>query len=370
MRGAGPALLVGMLLVGGACAPAPASSWSAPQPIAYALQVSAPAAAPSQEGLIFVWSGFDAHDVHQDARRFDADELHPAAVLPLPPTYPFDQRLIAGEDGTVHLFWLDAALEVEDGNRLYSALLGPDLAVRRGPVAVSNAPTYQYALTEDGAGGVWAAWTGGHPGEPALSLTRIDADGRPGLSEALAANSQHPALLRDGAGGLLVFHLSEGQVQRLTLADGAIRERAALTAHPALLPGDAIEQTWAASCGALTCVGWTVVRSSAAETWLTSGPADADFWPAPQRIEGWTWFTPAASPPMGDALYAAAARAEGLFLLTMRSGEIVTDQLAVPGAQVMGPPGLYLLGGRWVLTWAAPGPTSAELWYSTRTAER
>ncbi len=369
MRGAGLAVLV-VLLIGGACAPAPDSPWSSPQAIARALQFSAPAAARSRDGLVFVWTGFDSRNTHHDARRLDGNGLHPTIVLPLPPTYPFDQRLIAGADGTLHLFWLDAAPDGEDGNRLYTALLGPDLAVARGPVAVSDAPTYQYALTDDGAGGVWAAWTGGHPAEPALSLARIDADGRPGLSEPLASNSQHPALVRDGAGNLLVFHLSEGQLQRWTLANGAIRERAALTAHRALLPGDVIEEAWAAPCGRPICAGWNVVRSSGeAETWLAAGSAEAEFWAAPRRLTGWTWLTPARTAPAGDALIVAAAGAEGLHLLTIRSGEIAGDELAVPGVRASGQAGLQWLDGKWVLMWAVPGPTSAELWFSARAAE-
>ncbi|HYO88398.1 MAG TPA: hypothetical protein VER79_07100 [Candidatus Limnocylindrales bacterium] len=354
-----PALLLGALL----CASCtPAGQANDPQLIAHALQLDAPALASSGAHTAFAWAGFDEADVHQSARLLAAGGLQNPVILPLPPTHPFDQQLIAGADGALHLLWLDKAADGH-GNRLYSALLGPDLSVQRGPVEVSSDATYRYAALTDGQGGVWAAWSSGNPAEPVLTLGRIDVLGRPLPPASLQRRGEFPALAANRGGAQSLFWRSEGQLWRLSLADGLPLGTAVLSAAVGLWPGDQLDGLWAAPCGSRMCVGWNLTRADGlAESWLSSGGADADQWAPPQRLAGLSWLTPNRETQASDAALTGVAQSQhGLALVTLAGGAVDHVELAAPDVDVMGAPALARAGDAWLLAWAQPGPDSARL---------
>jgi hypothetical protein len=357
------ALLCALVCAG--CAPPSVS----PEPLllAYALQRDAPAVASTRDTLALVWSGFDAVDVHQDARLLSADRLSESVILPLPPSHPFAQTLVAGADGALHLLWLDAAREGE-GHRLYSALLAADLSVQRGPVAISDAPTYRYTVLPDGAGGAWAVWSGGIPGEPALTLRRVDVLGRPLPPLPLGVRGDFPALAATDDGGALLFWRAEGQLWRMALRNGTPGAEAAISASVGLWPGDRLDQLWAARCGDIWCVGWNVVRADGdAQSWLSAGRADAGFWPPPQRLDGLRWLTPERE-PAGDVaeLTAAAQTAAGLVLVRLADGRALIGPLLVGGTQLRGAPALIRTARDWTVAWAEAGPEFARLLLARR----
>jgi hypothetical protein len=355
-----PALAFLCALVCAGCAPPSPSA--EPLLIAHALQLDAPATAATRDGIAFVWSGFDAVDVHQDARLLSGDRLSEPVVLPLPPSYPFEQTLIAGTDGALHLFWLDAARD-GGGHRLYAALLAPDLSVQRGPVEVSDAPTYRYSVMSDGAGGAWAVWSGGAAGEPALTLRRVDVLGRPLAPRPLGVRGDFPALAAADNGAVLLFWRAEGQLWRMPLVEGAGGVATAVSAGVGLWPGDRLARLWAAQCGDVLCVGWTVVRAGdSADSWLSAGRSNADFWPPPQQLDGLSWLTPERQPALdAEALTAIAQTADGLALVRLRDGRADIGPLFVEGTALQGSPGLIRTAQEWLITWAEAGPEFARL---------
>lgn len=358
-------LFAALLLLCAACAPDPALSDSLF--IATAVQMDAPALASAGAGIAFVWAGFDEVDVHQDARLLNGDALTETVMLPLPPTHPFERHLIAGADGALHLLWLDAAQDGE-GNRLYSALLGPDLRVQRGPVEVSNAPTYRYSAASDGQGGVWAVWSAGAAAEPALTLGRMDVLGRPLPPIALHRRGNFPALTARADGTLWLFWRSEGQLWRMALADNLQGDPDALSASVGLWPGDTLERLWAAPCATLVCVGWNITRADGqAESWLSAGRAAAEQWDPPKRLGGLAWLTPEAEARAGGSSLGAAAQTDdGLALVMLADGVAETMELAVPDVQLRGSPALLRAGGAWLFAWADCGSTSARLYVTRR----
>ena len=353
------ALCAGLLA---ACAAPSAPQANSAVLLAPALQTDAPALAASDGGAAFVWTGFDAQDVHLDARRWAGGTLTTPVILPLPPVHPLDLRLIAGENGALHLFWRDAA-EDGDGNRLTSALLRLDLTVERGPVTVSGAATYGAAALADEMGGAWLVWSEGHPAEPRLMLSRVSARGLPAPPTAAGMQGKYPALAAWPDGPPVLVWEQAGQLWRARVTDAGLTEMAALTATVGRLPGDRLDMMWASRCGALLCVGWNVVRSNgSAESWLASGSVDAPFWAAPQRLEGLRWLTPQTQPsPDHPALRAAAQTADGLVILTVQDGQARAPSLIVPGVTLAGSPGLVETESGGLLAWADAGPDYANL---------
>src|SRR5690606_36568070 len=150
-------LLIAVLFAGcPSTPPPPQSAWGGVITIAQAEQMSAPALWEDGQRLTAAWIGADEGGVHHDARVVDAGgALTPGTILPLPPARPHRQTLLPAADGLLHLMWIDANPAGE--NRLYSALLTPDLRVERGPVELSSAPTYAYAALPAADGGLWTA---------------------------------------------------------------------------------------------------------------------------------------------------------------------------------------------------------------------
>ena len=316
----------------------------------------------------FVWTGFDRADVHQDARLLRDGALEPVAIVPLPPTNPLDQRLIPGTSGAFHLLWRDRPPQ-EEALRLYSAWLGADLSVERGPVEISTAPTYAFTALADGSGGAWIAWSQGHPVEPEVWLGRLDAAGRPQQLTLVATNANYPALTHAPDGTPQLYWESEGQLWRASLTPEGTEPPAALTGTVGRRSGDVLNDLWAAPCGAQVCVGWNLTRGDGqAETWLTSGPAAIGQWNVPHRLEGLSWVSPNADHNTSEPeLSAAAGTAEGLAVVRLRDGAVTARQVAVQGVALSGLPGFIETGTTRTVTWAEPGPDYAQLllWMET-----
>lgn len=338
--------------------------------LAQAQQADAPALAFSGANLIATWIGTDERGVHQDARLITPDEMSATVTLPLPPTHPYAQRLVPGANGSTHLLWLDA--DTTGQTALYSALLARDLTVVRGPIGVSEGLATAYSVVQDGAGGVWTAWSGGMSAEMALYARRSDSDGRPLETQLIAARGEHPALARTSNGEIWLFWLANGGLMRQKLASqndaGEPGEAQMLTGTISLAAGDQLVNTRAAPDGDGTSAYffWNMARANGVnETWWTWGRLDANAWRQPTRLTSeagapFGWAEPAAEP---NGLAAAAVEsADGLGIMLISGGEVVGHKLIAAGALLIGMPALAAdASGDFALGWAAPGDTTADL---------
>ena len=376
------ALLVVIAYLCAACTQQPTSAQTdatttpAPTPdpstlLAQAQQADAPALVFSGENVIAAWVGADERGVHQDARLITPNEMSAAITLPLPPTHPYAQRLIPGANRRSHLFWLDA--NATGQTTLYSALLAPDLSVERGPVAVSEGLATAYSAVPDGAGGTWAAWSGGMIAEMAIYARQSDNEGRPLATITIAPRGEQPALVRTAEGEVWLFWLANGGLMRQRLASQNEADQASkaamLTGTISLAAGDQLVNTRAAPDGAdgtSAYFFWNVSRASGAnETWWTWGRLDAPSWRQPTRLTdeagaALRWTEPAAEPV---ELAAAAVESDaGLGFILLRGGDVAGHKLVVPGTRLIGMPSLATdQNADFALGWAAPGETSADL---------
>ncbi len=359
--------LIWLCLLLAACTAAPptVANESAPAAIALAQaqQADAPAIAASAGGVVAVWVGSDERGVHQDARRLTGDQLGDVITLPLPPTHPYDQRLIAGDGGRLHLLWLDAD---QDGQtNLYAALLAPDLQVERGPVPVSEGLALRYAAVGDGAGGLWVAWSGGAISETNVYLRHVDADGRPLQATTIAENASDPALIRMTTGEIWLFWLADGQVMAQSV--DPLSAPRPLTSAISLAPGDRLIDTGAALDTTSAYYYWNVTRANGvSETWIAAGSLTASAWNQPQRLRLdaesplLAWFAPLAG--QHQTLTAAVQGADGLELVSLRAGLLKDAKALVPGITLIGLPALVAdEAGALYLAWSAPGDSAADL---------
>ena len=301
------------LLLAAACTAAPSAvvddSADAAITLVQAEQSDAPALAASAGGVVAVWVGADERGVHQDARRLTGDQLGDVVTLPLPPTHPYDQRLIAGAGGRLHLLWLDA--DQSGQTSLYAALIAPDLQVERGPVSVSEGFALRYSAVTDGVGGLWVAWSGGTISETSVSIAHIDSDGRPLQTTLVAENAGDPALLREDTGEVWLFWLADGQLMlrgpdafegaAVRGTDPSVEQPRTLTSAISFAPGDRLIDTGAALDMTSAYYYWNVTRASGvSETWITAGSLSASAWRPPQRLRVdaesavLSWFAPLA----------------------------------------------------------------------------
>jgi hypothetical protein len=340
--------------------------------LAQAQQTNAPALAVTDGdgALIAAWIGSDARGVHQDARRFTSAGLSDSVTLPLPPTHPYQQALFSGSN-RIHLLWLDAGSD--NRTQLFAALLAPDLAVERGPVSVSDGLALDYAAVPDGAGGLWVAWSGGLLAELSLYARRIDDAGRPLVDTmTIAAEAEHPALVRTRSGEVWLFWLADGQVmrQRLNPADDVGAQ--ALTGAVSLAPGDQLINVSAGLDRSNAYFFWNIRRANSAnETWFTDGSLAARSWIQPQRLRiatgaqagayfalRWT----ALLSGQAETLTAVTESDAGLSTIQLSDGVIVGYKTVVPGARLLGLPSLASdSAGALYLAWAAPDDASAVL---------
>lgn len=330
-----------------------------------AQQAGAPALATSAGGLVAVWVGADERGVHQDARRVTPGGLSEVVTLPLPPTHPYDQQVYPGA-GYTHLLWLDAG----EANRtqLFAALLSPELAVERGPVVISDGLALDYSAVPDGAGGLWAAWSGGLLAEMTLFVRRIDDAGRPLVDTVtIAADAEHPALARTNAGEVWLFWLANGQLMRQRLDPPG--DALALTGAVSLAPGDRLINVSAGLDQASAYFFWNITRASGAnETWFTAGSLAARAWRQPQRLHidigagaafPLRWTVPLSE--QGETLTALAESDAGLSLLQFYGGGVVGYNTLVPGTRLIGLPALVADATALYLAWSAPGENTADL---------
>jgi hypothetical protein len=338
--------------------------------LAQAQQADAPALAMTDGGLIVAWIGSDERGVHQDARRFTSAGLGEIVTLPLPPAHPYEQTLLPG-DHHVHLLWLDAGQD--DQTQLFAALLSPELAVERGPVSVSEGLALDYSAVPDSFGGLWAAWSGGLAAEMSLYARRIDDAGRPLVDTmTIAANVDHPALVRTNAGEVWLFWLANGQVMRQRLDPAGEGGARALTGAVSLAPGDHLINVSAGLDRSNAYFFWNIMRAGGAnETWFTAGALAANSWRQPQRLRIATgaetsayfalrWTTP--SPVQAETLTAITETDAGLSVVQLSDGVIVGYKTVAPGERLIGLPSLASDANETLyLAWAAPGDDSASL---------
>lgn len=356
-------------MVCAACSPATAQTEATPtlnDPsllLAQAQQADAPALVLNGSNLIAAWVGGDERGIHQDARRFVDGTLRDAVTLPLPPTRPYAQVLVAGLPGQTHLLWLDAD---EAGlTRLYTALLATDLSVIRGPVAISDGLALEFSTVTDGAGGLWSAWSGGMVAEPLIYVRRSDDEGRPLLQTMTIGSGEHPALLRGADGVVWSFWLGNGELRRQRV-DTPNATAQSLTGTISLTPGDQLVNVRAALDATSGYFFWNVTRANGMnETWWTSGALNANAWRQPERLTSETgnalrWAAPVST--LLDFAAAAAASDAGLGVVTFREGRVAGYKLVVPGVRLIGMPTLITdAQDNYALAWAAPATPSADL---------
>jgi len=341
--------------------------------IADAPQTDPPALAARGNDVLAFWIGVDDRGVHHDARRITDAGMTPIVTLPLPPVNPFHQRAVASDGGAL-LFWLDQSPDAPDQAGLYAAQIDGELTVTRGPVLLSDAAVYDYAVAPAADGGAWAAWSGGAAAEPTLFARRIDAEGRPlerlmltdGLGDqAVRLSGQVPALTYDAAGSRWLFWLAHGQVWRGRLTDSAsVQGIEAITSSIYLDAGDRLTHLSVGSDGVYGCAFWNIERADGAvETWLTVGSFNDPFWAQPRRfmIEGES--VRAASPldSASSPLPIAALVGDQMVIAHMRAGQIETTTIASAPVAVLRPPSLTAAPGTLWLGWAQPNGDAAAL---------
>lgn len=350
-------LLAAALLWLAACSPAP----PAPLLLAEAEQSAAPALAAAGGTLATAWVGADARGVHHDARILTQDELAPPVTLPLPPRTPFDQTLLPAAGGGWQMLWRD---QDEDGApRLFTARLSPALAVERGPLLIADATAGRYAAITDGQA-AWAAWVSGPPIAPSISLSRIDAVGRPQPPLTLAAPGDHPALAATGD-ALYAFWLADGALVRMRLADGVPLDQAAITGDVPRAPLDALTTLLAGTDGRLGAVFWNIARATGAlEVWWSFGPLDAPSWPAPVPFVSaggeavrFAAPLPTARSPLPLAYWAGG----DVLLALLNDGERTSETALSERVLLLAPPALACDAARLWVGWSAAQPDSPAL---------
>lgn len=363
--------------------PARRSVWGEIVALAQAEQSSAPALSVDSSRVVAGWIGADSAGVHQDIRQWIDGSLASATVLPLPPAHPYAQTLAAGQDGWLHLLWLDAAADGQ--TQLFSALITAQMTVERGPTPVSDELALRYAVTADSSERVWAAWSGRLLSEPVLSLRPIDPAGRPQPPQQVATNADYPALVRANDGMLLLFWLERGQLMRSAIHNGLIDTPVSLSSAVYLGAGDRLHSLSAGVDYAHAYVFWNVTRANGhPETWFAAGAIEAAAWAQPTQLQievldgstfetGFNTGSTAAAAPGETPLIWAAPLAgqytvlpvavqspDGLGLVYLSSGSVVGYQTVVSDARLIAPPALAADRQRDLyLVWAQPSPHSA-----------
>lgn len=314
------------------------------------------------DGVVAAWVGADEDEVFQVARRVAGEA---ALILPLPPRHPFAQQGLPAAIDRLHLFWLDAG--PDETNRLFSALLSPDLQVERGPVTVSDVYTQRYSVFPAADSRAFVAWSGGLAAEPALYTQSVDAEGRPQEARRVALDADWPALAADGEEPALFWlDRASGDLWRADF-DGANAARVA--DGVSLAPGDRIVGVGAAGDGERAVFAWNVTHADDSdESWATGGSLDAAGWPAPTKLtlerDGealparWLVFAPGA-----DGTTAAAQVGQAVGLVALDGAQTVSfAPVADLSADLIGPPRLLRAAdGRALVAWAEPGSDSAAL---------
>ena len=385
-------LVVGFLLVTG-CVPKqqPDSTWGPVFALAQAEQSHGPALWANTSHVTAAWVGADQTGVHQDVRMLAGNLLSETSALPLPPVHPYAQSLYPAAADSLHLLWLDA----DSGDtRLFAALVSPALTLESGPNTISGGETLNYAAVPAGDGSLWAVWTGGPPGEPALYARRIDSIGRPAADiMTLAHDADWPALAWTTAGTrhLIWRCASSGELYHSILRDDGLSHITPTGIAVSAEPGDRLHSLYAAVDRTHIYALWNITRASGAEqVWFTTSAIDGGRWQAPQRLgveseqtetavetgfntgparaahagDDWLrWAAPLSG--QHDVLPIVAQSGTGLTVIYMRAGQIIGYQITVPQVKIIGPAHLASDANRHLyIAWAEPednGPATLRL---------
>jgi hypothetical protein len=312
-------------------------------------------------------------------------------VLPLPPVRPYAQSWIPAGGDNLHYFWLDAAANGQ--TQLYSALINAQLAVERGPTAVSDTLALRYAAVADDAGQAWVVWSGSVLSEPALNLQAVDDGGRPQLPQQIAVNADFPAIVRANDGTMLLFWLEDGQLMRVVLSGGAVLERTSLTNAVYLGAGDRLHSLNVGLDRTHAIVFWNVTRTSGkVEIWFVSAAIGAASASQPTQLTletlpgavfetgfntgsavsatsgelSLSW----AAPLHGqyDTLPVAVQTPTGLGVIYFRDGAVAGYQDVVSGIQLIGEPTLVADRNRDLyLAWFEPSAVGEAAFRLTTT---
>ncbi len=364
----------------------PASLWGAIHEIARTEQADAPAMWVAGERVTFLWVGAEEDGVHHDMRAFSDVGFSPRIVQPLPPTHPFDQRLLPAFRGGLHIFWLDAAPDADPPElRLYGAFTLFDMTLDRGPTPLSDTLTLRYSAAPAQDDGAWVVWSGGLLAEPRLYSRLVDPVGRPRPPQQLVDNADWPVLLRALDGSYTLFWLDATRENAYYApfhgeTIGTIYE---LAPAPTLNTGDRLMGFWVGQDLTHAYLFWNITRFDGQyETWWTSGRLDGGGWPAPQQLtlsvdtsqtvqtgynsgvvyaaasngsDRAVWAYPAIQ--QADVLPSVAQVNDQLAVLYFRDGDLLGYQALTPIRGLIGHPHLMADGLRHLyVTWSEPQP--------------
>jgi hypothetical protein len=360
--------------------------WGAPRIIAQAEQAQSPALALIDNGIVAAWVGADERGVHHNGRRLVNGVFEPVITLPLPPVMPRQQQFVAGSFGSAHLLWLDS--NADGQTRLYNALIAlSNLSVLRGPTVASEAITLRYAALAE-AGGVLLAWRGGLADEPAVTLRRIDDEGRPTETLATVPDADYPQLLyADGAVWLFWQRVSDQTMQAASFVGGRLSEAIPLVPSVGLAAGDMLRDVRVGADRTRAYLIWNINRADGrAESWVASGAFTGADWSAPRLLM--FEYRAGDAPPtgynsgvaraammgemsvsfasplteQGDTLPVAGVRGDELIVVYLQSGAPVGWQQVATNVQLLAPPLLITDRDRYLyLSWAQPRDSDSEL---------
>jgi hypothetical protein len=378
-------LLRGLLiaaLVGCASTPAQQQSlWGRIHTLTETEQSHAPAIWVQPEGaLTAAWIGADDIGVHQDTRKMLGAQMGDTITLPLPPVHPHAQMLLPAGDDRLHLLWQDTNNNGEQ--RLYAALLTPELSVERGPTVISDRLTLRYTAVPQANGQIVTVWSGGLPAEPVLYLQRIDERGLPHAPVLLAHDADWPALAQANNGTLFLFwrqpsysHVYGGQLQGNTLIN--LEDVRLAISHE---PGSLLHQFYAALDSTYLYLFLNMTLAAGEnQAWVTTRPLNTAEWSVPNLIgvgdaqedalqtgfntgtvssavvgeDQLAWAAP--MPGQFDVLPVAGRIGDDLAVVYFQAGAIAGYQRIVPVRALIGPPLLLPDRDRYLyLAWAEP----------------
>ena len=343
--------------------PAPATSaWGEIITVGQAEQSNAPAILPlDRNRLVIAWTATESNGFSQVIHFWDEAIAPDANRLTLPATYAQGQWLTPVITDRVHLLWLDIDLNApNDGMRLWTATISPDLQIGLGTIRISDRRTNHYSAVPTGDGGLSIVWSGGLLAEPSLYWQRIDFWGRSQYPTPIITGGDWPILVYVNP-TLYLFWLGvpDGQIYRATLSNGAPENVTVIGSSVALNRGDRLATFSAGVDVTHIYLFWNIVRADGeAQTWFTAGAPTATSWNPPAQmgiavsdipfetgfnggaglraVAGTTWLSQVA-PLTGQAdTLAIAAQVEAtLGIIYLRAGEITGFQrvvaLAEPG---------------------------------------
>ena len=269
--------------------PVARSSWGDITTLESAEQGGAPAIWATVEMVAAAWIDSVENQSFQYMRALTHSDTSEATQLTLPPTFPHRQSLLPAARRHFHLLWLDASDDdVDDGLRLWSAVITPDLLVERGRVLVSDRKTFNYAAAPASNQQIWAAWSGGLPAEPTLFLQLIDAAGRPRPAQEIATDADFPVIIGWDAGQTDLYWLAGRQdaVYHAPVGlEGVVGIPQRIIESVELRTGDRLVSVTGGLDNNYRYLFWHVVRSAGEpETWFASSPRLQSSWSDPVRL--------------------------------------------------------------------------------------